>query len=100
MKLDKLTVKSQELLQSAHDMAQKFGNQAIEPIHFLKAMLDDDQGIVLSILKKIGVQVRELESDTLAALEKLVKVSGAGDIYLSREGKKILDLSFSESVKM
>jgi len=100
MKLDKLTVKSQELLQSAHDIAQESGNQAIEPIHFLKAMLKDDQGIVLSILRKIGVQVSQLEADTRAALEKLVKVSGAGDIYLSREGKKILDLSFSESSKM
>ncbi|MDA3916521.1 MAG: ATP-dependent chaperone ClpB [Deltaproteobacteria bacterium] len=100
MKLDKLTVRSQELLQSAHDIAQEFGNQAIEPIHFLKAMLKDDQGIVLSILKKIGVQVSKVQTDTRAALEKLVKVSGAGDIYLSREGKKILDLSFSESSKM
>jgi len=100
MKLDKLTVKTQELLQSAHDLAQKYENQAIEPIHFLKAMLEDDQGIVLSILKKIGVQVSKLQTDTKTALEKLVKVSGAGDIYLSREGKKILDLSFSESSKM
>ncbi|MBU2454267.1 MAG: hypothetical protein KJ668_13245, partial [Proteobacteria bacterium] len=41
MKLDKLTVKSQELLQTAHDMAQKYGNQAIEPVHFLKAMVED-----------------------------------------------------------
>ena len=100
MKLDKLTVKSQELIQSAHEMAKKSGHQAIEPIHFLKAMLADDQGIVLSILKKIGVQTRGLEADAAAALERLVKVSGAGDIYLSREGKKILDLSFSESGKM
>jgi ATP-dependent Clp protease ATP-binding subunit ClpB len=84
MKLDKLTVRSQELLQSAHDIAQEFGNQAIEPIHFLKAMLKDDQGIVLSILKKIGVQVSKVQTDTRAALEKLVKVSGAGYIYLSR----------------
>ncbi len=100
MKLDKLTVKSQELVQSAHDMAQKYGNQTIEPIHFLKAMIEDDQGIVISIFRKIGIEINALNRDIQTGLEKLVKVSGAGDIYLSREGKKILDLSFLESEKM
>ncbi len=100
MKLDKLTVKSQELVQSAHDMAQQYGNQAIEPIHFLKAMVEDDQGIVISIFRKIGIEIHALNRDLQTGLEKLVKVSGAGDIYLSREAKKILDLSFSESQKM
>jgi len=61
MKLDKLTIKSQELFQSAHDMAKKYGNQAIEPVHFLKALIEDDQGIVFSILKKIGVQMDALK---------------------------------------
>ena len=100
MELDKLTVKSQELLQSAHDMAQKYGNQAIEPIHFLKAMGEDDQGIVLAILRKVGVEIDVLKRDTQKAIEKLVQVSGAGNIYLSRDGKKLLDQSFSESRKM
>ena len=100
MNFDKFTVKSQELLQSAHDIAKQYGNQAIEPVHFLKAMVNDDQGIVLSILKKIGIQLETLNKDIQTALEKLVKISGAGDIYLSRESKKILDLSMSESQKM
>ena len=100
MKLDKLTVKSQELLQSAHDMAEGAGNQAIEPIHFLKVMIEDDQGIVFSILKKIGVQVEALKRDVQASVEKLVTVSGTPSIYLSRDGKKVLDQSFSEAEKM
>ncbi|MFH2060226.1 MAG: ATP-dependent chaperone ClpB [Pseudomonadota bacterium] len=100
MTLDKLTVKSQELFQAAHDLAQKNGNQAIEPIHFLKAMMADDQGVVLSILKKIGIQKETLVKDINAAVEKLVKVSGGGSLYVSQEGKKMLDLSFSEAMKM
>ncbi len=100
MKLDKLTVKSQELVQSAHAMAQKYGNQAIEPVHFLKVMVEDEQGIILSVLKKIGIQTDVLNKDIHTSLEKLVKVSGAGDIYLSQAGKKVLDLSFLESQKM
>ncbi|MCA1785589.1 MAG: Clp protease N-terminal domain-containing protein, partial [Desulfobacteraceae bacterium] len=54
MKLDKLTVKSQELLQSAHELAGRKNHPAIEPIHFIKGMLEDNQGVVVSILKKIG----------------------------------------------
>ena len=100
MKLDKLTIKSQELFGSAHEMAKKFGNQAIEPIHFLKVMVEDDKGIVLSILKKIGVQVDSLKKDIQACVEKLVKVSGSASIYLSQDGNKVLDLSFSEAMKM
>ncbi len=100
MKLDKLTVKSQEILQSAHDMAEKYGNQAIEPVHFLKAMIEDDQGIILSILKKIGVQVDALKKDNQASVEKLVTASGSASIYLSRDSKMVLDLSFSEAEKM
>ncbi|WP_457552067.1 ATP-dependent chaperone ClpB [Desulfobacula sp.] len=100
MKLDKLTVKSQELLQSAHDMAQKCGNQAIEPVHFLAVMNEDEHGIALSIFKKIGIQVDALKKDTHKAIEKLVTVSGDVSIYLSQDSKKVLDQSFSESQKM
>jgi ATP-dependent Clp protease ATP-binding subunit ClpB len=55
MKLDKLTIKSQELFQSAHGLADWMNHQAIEPVHFLHALLNDDQGVVLSIFRKINV---------------------------------------------
>ncbi len=100
MQLDKLTMKSQELLQSAHDLAEEYGNQAIEPVHFLNAMCEDDQGVVLSIFRKIGVGIDGLKKDVQNVMETLVKVSGAGKIYLSRDGKKVLDHSFSEAQKM
>lgn len=100
MKLDKLTVKSQELLQSAHDMAQKYGNQAIEPVHFLKIMVEDEQGIVLSIFKKIGIQADALKSDIQKSLEKLVTVSGTANIYFSQNTQKVVDQSFAESLEM
>ncbi|MCG8638426.1 MAG: ATP-dependent chaperone ClpB [Desulfobacterales bacterium] len=100
MTLDKLTVKSQELFQSAHDLAKKNGNQAIEPVHFLKALVADRQGVVFSILKKIGIALEPLEKEIDASIEKLVRVSGDASIYLSKDGKKMLDISFSEADKM
>lgn len=100
MKFDKLTMKSQQLLQASHDIAQKQNNQAVEPLHLLKAMLEDEDGIVISILKKIGIHLDGLKKETQSALEKLVKVSGAGDLYISKNLKKVLDESFSETHKM
>jgi len=100
MKLDKLTVKSQELLQLSHDTAEKYGNPAIEPVHFLKAMIEDNQGIVLSIFKKIGVRLDVLKKNIETAVENLAKVSGPVNIYLSGNSKEILEQSFKEAGKM
>ncbi len=54
MKLDKLTMKSQELLQSAHELARRKNHTAIEPIHLLNRLLSDREGLGAAILKKIG----------------------------------------------
>lgn len=100
MKFEELTMKSQELFQSAHDLAGKMNHQAIEPIHFLNAMFGDDQGVVLSILRKIGVQTQALKKDVTADLDKLVVVTGVTERYLSQESRKMLDLAFAEAGKM
>ena len=101
MNFDKFTLKSREMLQSAHEIAEKHNNSAIEPIHFLKAMTEDAQGISLAILKKAGAQPESLKKDIQAAMDKLVTVTGtATSIYLSREGKKVLDHAFSEAETM
>jgi len=100
MKFEELTLKSQELFQSAHDLAGKMNHQAIEPIHFLNAMFGDDQGVVLSILRKIGVQTQALKKDVTADLDKLVAVTGVTKRYLSQESRKMLDLAFAEARKM
>jgi ATP-dependent Clp protease ATP-binding subunit ClpB len=101
MNFDKFTIKSREMIQAAHDIAEKHNNQTIEPLHFLKAMTDDDQGISLAILKKAGIQQESLKKDIQAAMDKLVTVTGASArVYLSPEGKKVLDHAFSEAETM
>jgi len=99
MNFDKLTVKSQELFQQAHTLAVDKGQQVIEPIHFLGAMLADDQGIAVSIFNKIGTDPGAAVQLVSSALDNMVKVSG-GQPYLSESGRKMLDLAFKESAKM
>ena len=100
MTFDKLTVKSQELVQQAHDLAVERSHQAIEPIHFLSAMLGDAQGIAVSILNKIGVSPGDLVQAIDRTLAGMVQVSGAAEPYLSSDGRKMLDLAFKEASKM
>ncbi len=99
MNFEKLTVKSQELFQQAHTLAVEKGQQAIEPIHFLGAMLADAQGIAVSIFNKIGVNPGTVVQLVSSALDNMVKVSG-GQPYLSEPGRKMLDLAFKEAAKM
>ena len=99
MNFDKLTVKSQELFNQAHSLAVEKGQQAIEPIHFLGAMLADDQGIAVSIFNKIGTEVKAVVQAVDDGLNNMVKVSG-GKPYLSDAGRKMLDTAFKEASNM
>ena len=100
MKLDKLTVKSQELLQSAHDLARRKNHAAIEPVHFISGMLTDKQGVATAILKKIGAEMAGLAAEVDKNVENLPRLSGHADIYLSRDSQQVLDTAFKEADKM
>ncbi|MFZ7126125.1 MAG: ATP-dependent chaperone ClpB [Desulfobacterales bacterium] len=100
MRLDKLTIKSQELLQSAHSTASEKNHQQIEPEHLLDAMLAEKDGIARSMLRKLGVSPDAVASDVAVVLERLPRVSGAGDVYLSQRTRSVLDGAFAEASKM
>ncbi len=102
MRFDKFTIKSQELIQEAHTRATRYKHQQIEPVHFLESMLDDPQGIVVSVLKKIGVDTSRVTSDVKAAIERLPRVEGSGatDVGLSKKSANMLDGAFSIASNM
>jgi ATP-dependent Clp protease ATP-binding subunit ClpB len=100
MRLDKLTVKSQEALQEAQHLAEKYEHQQIEPEHLLMSILKQDGGIAVPILKKLGAEPAIILSRLEAALQKLPKVTGAVDIYISPRTKKIIDASFKEAHRL
>ena len=100
MRLDKLTIKSQELIQNAQSLAAQHGNQQIEPEHLLGAMLAEQEGIARSMLRKMGVSPDAVAQDLTLVIDRLPKVSGTGDVYISPRTKKILDAAFAEATKM
>ncbi|QUB43258.1 ATP-dependent chaperone ClpB [Porphyromonas sp. oral taxon 275] len=90
MNINKYTIKSQEALQSALELARRQGQQALEPAHLLKSLLELGDSLVDFLLAKLSVSRPRLEEATDKLIAALPKVSG-GDPYLSSETNKVLD---------
>ncbi|HFC97075.1 MAG TPA: ATP-dependent chaperone ClpB [Thermosulfurimonas dismutans] len=92
MRLDRFTFKAQDALQEAQRIAESRGHQQLEPEHLLKALVEQEGGLVPMILDRLGVNNRLVSSDLDEYLDKLPQVSGAGfQVYLSMTLKQVLD---------
>ncbi len=102
MQLDKFTLKSQEAIQTAHNLAQDNGNQEIQPEHLLKAILEQPEGVVVPVLQKMGVEPSVVLSETNQLIERLPKVSGASanQTYASQAVRNLLDQAFTTAKNM
>ncbi len=91
--LSKLTVKAQEILQNAIEIAQNYNNQLLEPEHMLASVIQEQGGIAESILQKTGGNINVVKVKINELLEKLPKVSGTGigNQQLSNNTAKLLD---------
>jgi ATP-dependent Clp protease ATP-binding subunit ClpB len=96
---DKLTVKAQEAVQRANELASEHGNPELLPVHLLAALIEDKEGIVPPVLEKIGVGPQAVLSDLYREIERLPKVSGSGatQANLSEALNKLLDRPFKEA---
>src|SRR5438270_755394 len=95
---DKFTVKAQEAVQRASQLASEHGNPELQPIHLLAALLEDKENIVPPVLEKIGIGPQAVLSDVYSQIEKLPKVSGqAAQPGLSNEASSMLEQAFKEA---
>lgn len=102
MRLDKLTLKAQEAVQAAQQLAEKYNHQQIEPEHLLKVIFSQKDGVMPPLLGKMGINVQQVGAALDAALERMPRVSGGGAIqaYISGRTKAMLDKAFSEAEQM
>ncbi|MCU0560986.1 MAG: ATP-dependent chaperone ClpB [Desulfobacterales bacterium] len=102
MRLDRFTIKSQELIQAAQSLASKLGNQQIEPEHLAAAMLSDREGIAAAMLRKLGASPEALAAEVVKLVERLPRVSGAGagEPFISPRTKFVLEAAFAEASQM
>ncbi len=84
MRFDRFTIRGQEAVQAAIGVAEKNGNQQVEPEHVLSAMLEQKEGVVRPILGKIGANLPPILTELQASVDKYPKVSGGQQYFSSR----------------
>ena len=95
---EKLTVKTQQAIQEAQSRAAELGNPELQPVHLLLALIEDREGVVPSVLEKIGVPTEHLESDLRGIEQKLPRVAGvAAQPSMSQAMNKVLEQAFREA---
>ncbi len=100
VRLDKLTYKAQEALQSAQEMARQLSHPQIEPPHLLRTLLAQEEGLIRPLLKKMEVDPQKLIQGAEDLLTRLPRVSGEAQVYLSPGLNKVLDEAFKQADRM
>jgi len=101
MRLDKFTIKSQEALSSAEELARAGSNQEITPEHLLLALIRQDGGVVGPLLARLGTETGLISAGLEGALKKAPKVSGQGaEVYYSSAVKLILEKAIKKTLEM
>ena len=88
MDFNKFTIKAQETVQAAISRVQSLGQQAIEPVHILNALISVGEQVAMFLLHKTGANIQQIKEQVERAEKSLPKVSG-GEPYLSRESNEI-----------
>ncbi|MFK5959059.1 MAG: ATP-dependent chaperone ClpB [Lutibacter sp.] len=98
MNFNNYTIKSQEAIQQAQQIAQSYGHQQIENSHILKGIFEKDENVIPFIFKKLGLQLDLIKNLVDKTIESYSKVTG--DVTLSRNASKMLSIASDEAKKM
>lgn len=90
MNINKFTQKSMEAVQNCEKLAYEYGNQQIDQQHLLYSLLTLDDSLILKLITKMGIQGDMFTNEAKQAVERLTKVSGGGQLYISNDLNKVL----------
>ena len=99
-RFDKLTIKAQEAVQRAQDMAADAGNPQIEPMHLLGSLLAEQDGVVRPLLERIGTNQSQLQQIVAAELQHLPKASGGAPPQMGTDLGKVLETAQKQADAM
>ncbi len=100
MNINKFTQKSIEAVQKCEKLAYEYGNQQIDQEHFLYSLLTIEDSLILKLITKMGISGEQFTNETEAAIGKLPKVSGGGQVYISADLNKVLISAEDEAKAM
>ena len=91
MNLNTLTIKAQEALQAALNLARERGQQAVEPLHLLSVLIREDDSLATFLLGRVGVNVRGLRDEVQRSVGSLPRVEGGnGEQYFSQDASRVI----------
>jgi len=90
MNINTLTIKAQEALQAALNLARERGQQAVEPLHLLAVLIREDDSLATFLLGRVGVSVRGLRDETQRAVGSLPRVEGGGEQFFAQDTSKVI----------
>ncbi|MFA5073541.1 MAG: ATP-dependent chaperone ClpB [Nitrospirota bacterium] len=99
-RFEKLTIKAQEAVQAAQEEAGKRHHQQVEPEHILLTLINQTDGVVQPLLKKLGADAGSIVSDIEKALDRLPRVEGLVQTYLSPRLSKLFTLAEQEAERL
>ncbi|HKV23531.1 MAG TPA: ATP-dependent chaperone ClpB [Candidatus Acidoferrum sp.] len=97
LRFDKMTVKAQEALQQANDVAARHENQQIEPLHLLEALISQTDGVVPPLIQRLGIRVEGLSNEIEREIGRLPKVQGFAQQHMGRALNDALERAFEEA---
>lgn len=102
MNFQKFTLKSQEAMQTAQEIAASYSNQSIEPIHLLAALIQDSLSLTSDIIQKVGANINSLKIQVNNEMQKLPKIAGSSvsSQYLSTDLSEVLNKAITEADNM
>ena len=101
MQIDKFTIKAQEAISRAQNIASEYGHQNIDDFHLMAALLEQKDGIVLPVLQKLGVNIGEFKDKIKDLIKKNPKVTGqSAQVYISQQLNDVLNSSFKEAERL
>ena len=90
MNINTLTIKAQEALQAALNLARERGQQAVEPLHLLAVLIREDDSLSTFLLGRVGVNVRGLRDEVERAVGSLPRVEGSGEQFFAQDTSKVI----------
>ncbi len=90
MNINKFTQRSIEAIQACEKLAYEYGNQQLEQEHLLSSLLSVEDSLIAKLITKMEINEGQFRNEVLQAVEKLPKVSGSGQVYMSNDLNKVL----------
>jgi ATP-dependent Clp protease ATP-binding subunit ClpB len=97
LQFEKMTVKAQEALRQAQEVAARHENQQIEPVHLLEALVAQKDGVVSPLLARLGIRTETLNQEIAREIAKLPKVTGFSQQHMGKALNTVLERAFDEA---